>query len=54
MILVNLVRQCAASIYRNVSACVRADYKKVNATYTEPGWRQVAVDVYALPSTALQ
>ena len=33
---------------------MRADYKKVNATSTEARLPQVAVRVYALPSTALQ
>ena len=43
---------CIASIYRNV--WVGADYTKVNATSTEARLGQVAVHVYALPSTALR
>jgi hypothetical protein len=35
-------RQCAASIYRNVSELVGKDYTKVNAKHLRPGWRQVA------------
>jgi hypothetical protein len=48
-----IFRQCAASIYRNVGELV---WIRQNLTQPPlmPSWRQVAVDVYTLPSTSLR